>query len=123
MVRYTFGDYAAALDHLNKAKETAASQPAGLFNPIWQIYQVLALLALAQEEEAEEEQRNSGAAEQAEELLSKVEALNEFSATFKPYTAFARAELAIPAATRSGTRPILPPLTRPPPRSIPCCWR
>lgn len=93
MVRYTFGDYGAALDHLNKAKETAASQPAGLFNPIWQIYQVLALLALAQSEEAVE-QGNGEVVEQAEELLSKVEALNEFSATFKPYTTFARAELA-----------------------------
>lgn len=92
MLRYTFGDYAAALDHLTKAKESAASQPAGLFNPVWQIYQVLALLALAQEEA--EEQGGKGAEEQAEELLSKVEALNEYSATFKPYTAFARAELA-----------------------------
>ncbi len=85
MLRYTFGDYSAALEHLTKARESAFSQPAGLFNPIWQIYQVLTMLALAQEEEIEED---------AEELLAKVEALNEYSSIFKPYTAFARAELA-----------------------------
>jgi serine phosphatase RsbU (regulator of sigma subunit) len=93
MLRYTFGDYSAALEHLTKARESAFSQPAGLFNPIWQSYQVLALLAVAQEEETEED-AGSEATEQAEELLAKVEALNEYSSIFKPYTAFARAELA-----------------------------
>ncbi|GIK40249.1 MAG: serine/threonine protein kinase [Chloroflexota bacterium] len=93
MLRYTFGDYPAALEHLTKARESAFSQPAGLFNPIWQIYQVLAMLALAQEEEVEED-AGSTTVEQVEELLAKVEALNEYSSIFKPYTAFARAELA-----------------------------
>lgn len=93
MLCYTFGDYSAALEHLTKARESAFSQPAGLFNPIWQIYQVLATLALAQEEETEED-AGSEAVEQVEELLAKVEALNEYSSIFKPYTVFARAELA-----------------------------
>jgi predicted ATPase/serine phosphatase RsbU (regulator of sigma subunit) len=93
MLRYTFGDYSAALEHLTKARESAFSQPAGLFNPIWQIYHILAILALAQEEETEED-AGSAAVGQAEELLAKVEALNEYSSIFKPYTAFARAELA-----------------------------
>lgn len=98
MLRYTFGDYSAALAHLTKAKESAFSQPAGLFNPIWQIYQVLALLALAQQTTedaaAPTHGESPGAIQQAEELLAKVEALNEHSSTFTPYTAFARAELA-----------------------------
>lgn len=93
MLRYTFGDYRAALEHLTKARESAFSQPAGLFNPIWQSYQVLATLAVAQEEEMGE-QESADAAEQAEALLAKIEALNEYSSIFKPYTAFARAELA-----------------------------
>ncbi len=87
MLHYTFGDYLAALEHLTKAKEYAVSQPAGLFNPVWQIYQALTLLALAQE------RLNDEQVSQAEELLIKVEALNEFSRTFAPYTAFCRAEL------------------------------
>ncbi|MBI1881973.1 MAG: SpoIIE family protein phosphatase [Chloroflexi bacterium] len=98
MLSYTFGDYVTAFEHLTKVKEYAASQPAGLINPVWQIYQALTLLALAQETPdnaaVPANDEGPGTVEQAEELLSKVEALNEHSDIFKPYTAFVRAELA-----------------------------
>ncbi len=88
MLRYTLGDYPAALKHLSRANDYIYSQPAGLINPVWQIYQALTLLALAQETP------NTEYVEQAEELLAKVEALSEYTNTFKPFTAFIRAELA-----------------------------
>ncbi|MFN8454627.1 MAG: AAA family ATPase [Anaerolineae bacterium] len=88
MVSYTFGDYSAALKHFIKTREYAASQPAGLINPLWHIYQALALLALAQENS------NPESVAQAEDLLAKVEPLTAISSTFAPYIALVQAELA-----------------------------
>jgi predicted ATPase/serine phosphatase RsbU (regulator of sigma subunit) len=94
MVRYIFGNYSSGLEHLDKAKTYAFSQPSGLINPLWQIYQALALLAITQEKEQAEAPAGQEVEAQAEMLLAKVEALNEHTAIFKPYLAFARAELA-----------------------------
>jgi predicted ATPase/serine/threonine protein kinase/serine phosphatase RsbU (regulator of sigma subunit) len=87
IVSYTMGNYARALEELACADTYLSSNRIGFINMLGQCYRALALLAL-------DEAHDPATLAQVAALLAGIDRVGEYTAAYRPYSAFVHAELA-----------------------------